>query len=124
MKTKQHNIKSPNRIDTYIGKRVELQRRGRGLGPTDICRTLNISNEEFFRLEKGQARFPVSAVFDLKRHHNFNTESFFNDDGEYYSDVILDGSEMSDVFHYFSNIEDPAVRAHLLNLMKDASSVF
>jgi len=124
MKNQLYNTKSPKRIDTYIGKQVELQRRSRGLESKEICQTLNISSGELLQLEKGQARFPVSAIFDLKRHHNFNTKSFFNDDGEYYSDVILDGSEMSDVFHYFSNIEDPKVRSHLINLMREASSVF
>ena len=120
----QNNKKNLKRIDSYIGKQIELQRRGKGLGSTDVCKALNISNEKLSRLERGRDRFPVSSIFDLKKHYNFNTDSFFSDDGEYYSDVILDGSEMSDVFHYFSNIEDPKVRAHLINLMKDASSVF
>ena len=119
-----NNKKNPKRIDSYIGKQVELQRRCNGVGSTDASRALNISNEKLCRLEKGHDRFPVSAIFDLKKHFNCNTDFFFNDDGEYYSDVILDGSEMSDVFHYFSNIENPKVRAHIMSLMKDASSVF
>ena len=124
MMTQLNNEKNTKRIDSYIGKQVELQRRGKKLGSIDVSGALNISNEKLCRLERGRDRFPVSSIFDLKRRYNFNTDFFFSDDGEYYSDIILDGSEMSDVFHYFSNIADPKIREHLLRLMKDASSVF
>jgi len=51
-------------------------------------------------------------------------EDFFSHEGEYFSNVILPNTEMADVFLYFSNIEDPQVRVHILSQMKMASTVF
>ena len=53
-----HNIKNNTKhIDSYIGKRVELQRYSNGLGSTDYRRALNISNEKLCRLEKAIKAF-------------------------------------------------------------------
>lgn len=88
------------------------------------CRAMDISQHQLHRRESGSERFPVSDVFSLKKELGMNIDRLFSHDGDYYSDIVLDNTEMADVFHYFSNIEDSQTRLKLLEMMKKASSVF
>lgn len=120
----QKNYKPAKTVDRYMGKQFQLQRQQRDISIVEACELIDISQHQLRLRERGRERIPASDIFQFKKTHDFNIDAFFTHDGEYYSDVILDQFEMADVFHYFSNIEDPKMRGKILDLMKEASSVF
>lgn len=121
----QDQIKSKaSQIDRYVGHQVRMQRHLKLISDEQACSVLGLPTHKLAQYEEGRSRFAVSDIFSLKKEVGVELEPFFSYEGEYYSDVILDHTEMADVFHYFSNIEDPKTRLRLLALMKAASSVF
>lgn len=111
-------------IDRYIGKQMRLFRMKRDLSTQALAMSLNISVENYELAESGLRRLAASDLFIMKRLFDLPLSYFFTHDGQYFSDIVIDGSEVADVVHYFSNIEDMKVRASLLKRMKLASSVF
>ncbi len=111
-------------IDRYVGKELRLQRYNVGACATEFAACLDLTLEEYERIESGLVRLPVSDLFTLKRIFDVSLLHFFSREGEYFSDIIFTGSDMADIFHYFSNIENPNVKDHLLEQIKLASSVF
>lgn len=116
--------KTNSDIDRYVGKELRLQRKNVSLCATEFAACLDLTLEEYLRIENGLLRLSVSDLFTLKRIFDVSLLHFFSREGEYFSDIILGGSEMADVFHYFSNIENEKVKNYLLKQMKLASNVF
>lgn len=116
--------KTNSDIDRYIGKELRLQRKNVGSSATEFAACLDLTLEEYQQIEFGLLRLSVSDLFTLKRIFDVSLLHFFSREGEYFSDIILTGSDMADVFHYFSNIENPKVKSYLLKQIKLASSVF
>lgn len=111
-------------IDRYIGKQLRSIRHKKYQTENTFANCLDVSLAEYQRIEAGLLRLSASDLFVLTRHLDVPLSYFFSHDGEYFSDIILQGSEMADVFHYFSNIDDAKVRGHLLKQIKLASTVF
>lgn len=111
-------------IDRYIGKQMRLFRMKRELSTQALANSLNISVEDYELVESGLRRLAVSDLFIMKRLFDLPLSYFFTHDGQYFSDIVIDGSQVADVVHYFSNIEDMKVRTSLLKRIKLASSVF
>ena len=125
IKSASHLRKETNTvIDRYIGKRLRSIRHKRSQSELTFANCLNVSPTDYQRIEAGSLRLTASDLFLLTRHLDVPLSYFFSDDGEYFGDIILEGSEMADVFHYFSNIDDEQVRSYLLKQIKFASSVF
>ena len=111
-------------IDRYIGKQLQLHRVEKGLSAQSLAKSLSISIENYELTESGLHRLAASDLFIMKRLFDLPLSHFFTHDGQYFSDIVIDGSEVADVVHYFSNVEDTKVRASLLKRIKLASSVF
>lgn len=124
MQSSKKRIKPPQRVDLYIGKQVSAQRIARDLSVSEAANIISLPTEKLLLKEGGRDRFSVSDIFSLKKELDFDLAPFFTDDGQYFSDVVVERTEMADVVHYFSNIEQPEKRAELLQLIKNASSVF
>lgn len=111
-------------IDRYIGKQLRSLRIRRDMSEHEFAVSLDVSLEDYQRMEDGKLRLSASDLFVLKRAFDVPLSYFFSDNAEHFSDIILEGSQMADVFHYFSNIEDSNTRSHLLKQIKLASNVF
>ena len=113
-------------FNKYIGQRFKDLRRERGLSATQVAEALGVPLDMYRQSEMGLRRIPVSEIFASKKHFNMSIEEFFTHDGHYISDLANDMvcSDISDVIHYFSNIEDTCQRRSLLSQIKNASSVF
>jgi len=111
-------------IDRYIGKQLQLHREAREVSAQALANSLSISVENYELAESGLHRLAASDLSIMKRLFDFPLSHFFTHDGQYFSDIVIDGSEVADFVHYFSNIEDTKVRASLLKRIKLASSVF
>jgi len=123
--TKHGNLRRPgNEIDRYIGNQVRNWRRKLNLSDNHIAHSLGMPPDQLREVESGRVRLSASDLFILARSFQLPLSYFFSDHGEYFSDIILDDTEMADVFHYFSNIENRGTRHHLLKQIKLASSVF
>jgi len=109
-------------IDRYIGTQVRNWRYKLNLSENHIAHSLGMASDQLREAENGRVRFSASDLFILARSFQLPLSYFFS--GEYFSDIILDDTEMADVFHYFSNIENRGTRHHLLKQIKLASSVF
>ena len=88
--------------------------------------TLGIPLDVYQLCEIGLKRFPVSEIFAARKLLNISIEEFFTSDGLYISDLDndLNCSDISDLIHYFSNIDDIQKRRAFMDQIKDASSVF
>lgn len=115
---------STSDIDRYIGHQLSVQRRKRNLEKRRIAKCLDLTVSEYEQAECGTRSLSASDLFRLKKVFGVPLPYFFSHDGEFFSDVILDETEMADVFHYFSNIENEKVREHLLKQIRIASGVF
>ena len=111
-------------VDKYVGRIIRRHRLAQNIPSAQLAAKLKMSEPTYFQAETGEIRFAVSDLFALKRGFGLPLEDFFSHEGEYFSNVILPNTEMADVFLYFSNIEDPQVRVHILSQMKMASTVF
>lgn len=111
-------------VDKYTGRLIRRHRLAHNIPSAHLAEKLKMSELAYLEAEAGKIRFVVSDLFTLKREFNLPLEEFFSHDGEYFSDLIFANTEMADVFLYFSNIEDPQVREHILKQMKMASTVF
>lgn len=111
-------------INRYIGKQIRCQRLKRGLTHRQLASCLGLDVLDIAQVEDGKMRLSASDLFLLKRKFDIPLSYFFSHEGDYFSDIILDETEIADVFHYFSNIEDAQTREHLLKQIRLASSVF
>jgi len=111
-------------VDKHAGRLIRCHRLALNIPPAQFAKKLKMSELAYLRAEAGDIRFVASDIFTLKREFNLPLEGFFSHEGECFSDIIIANTEMADVFLYFSNIEDPQVRSHILKQMKMASTVF
>lgn len=113
-------------FNKYIGQRLKTLREERGISAMQAADTLGISLDVYQLCEIGLKRFPVSEIFAARKLLNISIEDFFTSDGLYISDLDndLNCSDISDLIHYFSNIDNIQKRREFMNQIKDASSVF
>jgi transcriptional regulator with XRE-family HTH domain len=113
-------------FNIYIGNRFRALRLKRGTTANAMAKALGISVEQYQLSELGLRRFPVSEIFDAKKQLHMPIEDFFTHDGLYIPELNHDiiHSDITDLIHYYSNIEDNGKRCSIMQLIKDASSVF
>ena len=111
-------------INQYIGKQIRCQRLKRGLTHRQLATCLGLDVLDIAQIEDGKMRLCASDLFLLKRKFDIPLSYFFSHEREYFSDIVLNETEMADIFHCFSNIEDTQTRNHLLKQIKLSSSVF
>ena len=113
-------------LNTYIGQRLRALREERGIPTERAAKALGISLDVYQQSEVGLRRIPVSEIFTARKLLNISIEDFFTHDGLYISDLDhdIDCKDVSDLIHYFSNIQDTQRRRSFIDQIKDASSVF
>jgi len=91
-----------------------------------MAKALGTSLELYQQCEMGLRRLPVSEIFAARKHLDIPIQEFFTPDGLYISDLDkeISCSDISDLIHYFSNIEDMGTRRTFIDQIKNASSVF
>jgi len=109
-------------IDQYIGKQVSIHRRKKRIAVEDIASTLGMSLIHYSRAEDGVERFAASDLFTMAREFGLPLSLFFSSEADFFSDVILDDTEMAKVFHHYSSIKCSVVREHLLKQIVLASN--
>jgi len=113
-------------FNTYIGRRLRTLREERGISAEQAAKALGVSLDIYQQREIGLRRIPVSEIFAVRKLLNISIEDFFTHEGLYISDLDHDVAceDVSDLIHYFSNIQDTQKRRSFINQIKDASSVF
>jgi len=113
-------------FNTYIGRRLRTLREENCISAARAAKALGVSLDIYQQSELGLRRIPVSEIFAARKFLNISIEDFFTHDGLYIPDLDNDiaWSDISDLIHYFSNIEDTQRRRSLIDQIKDASSVF
>ena len=110
----------------YIGQRLKVLREEGWLSAEQVASTLGVSLEIYLESEMGLRRIPVSEIFAVRKLLNISIEDFFTFDGQYIPDLDYDiaCSDVPDLIHYFSNVQDPDKRRFFIDEIRDASSVF
>lgn len=113
-------------FNKFIGQRLRTLRQKKGVSDIEAAKGLGVSLELYRQSEMGLRRIPVSEIFAVKKHLKVSIDEFFTYDGYYISDLDKDiaFSDVADLIHYYSNIDDPSKRRSFMDQVKDASSVF
>ena len=72
-----------------IGSRIRVLRKGNGGRLKQLASDLGISYSQISRIENGKSDIKASMIPVLAEKYGVLAESFFNDDGKAYPDMIL-----------------------------------
>lgn len=70
-----------NPIDAHIGARIAMRRAALGLTREAIAQTLDVTVRQVCAFEKGEARAPSAALFELAALFDVSMAYFFEVDG-------------------------------------------
>jgi transcriptional regulator with XRE-family HTH domain len=109
----------PRPIDVHIGSRIRLRRTLLGMSQERLGEALGLTFQQVQKYESGVNRVSASRLFDLSRVLNVPIGFFFDD----VPDVVLSRRETLELVGAYYRIIDPAVREHVLDLIKSLGSV-
>jgi transcriptional regulator with XRE-family HTH domain len=104
----------PRPIDAHVGSRIRLRRTLLGLSQERLGEALGLTFQQVQKYETGVNRVSASRLFDLSRVLDVPIGFFFDD----VPDVLLSRRETLELVGAYYRIIDPAVRKHLLDLIK------
>lgn len=117
-------------IDRYIGHKIKWLRRDKHLTAKDIAAGIGMKIALYKQSEEGQRRLRSCELVEISNVLNVPISSFFpqGEDIEYTASSRIDPAavqpseaELQDLFHFFTGIDDPIVRTHILQLIRSAS---
>lgn len=120
------NVKSPDPIDSHVGKRVRLRRTMLGMSQTTLATGLGITFQQVQKYEKGSNRIGASRLQNIAEILNVPVSFFFEEvptgDGSTLQESeimsFLNTPEGLQLNRTFARIKDSAMRKKLVGLIR------
>lgn len=128
--------KNPDPVDVHVGSRVRLRRMLLGMSQERLGENLGLTFQQIQKYEKGINRIGASRLYQVARALGVPVSFFFDELHADASGSTTSSSESSDLTSVrelletsdglslaksFAQIEDPAVRRRLVDLVKTLS---
>jgi transcriptional regulator with XRE-family HTH domain len=125
----------PNPIDAHVGQQIRSRRGMLGMSQEQLATALGVSFQQVQKYERGLNRIGASRLHDLARVLDVPIGYFFEDapagragsrggvgglreSQQHLDDDIMRRRETIDLVRAFTRITDPAVRLHVLDLVR------
>ena len=120
-------------IDRLIGHQIRWLRRDRKLAATELAAGIGMKITLYQQSEEGTRRLRSPELVEIAKFLNVSIEALFpktEDVSDPYDKrsrridpaaVQPSAVEVHDLLHYFSGIDDPCMRQHMLDLLRRAS---
>lgn len=126
--------KRPEAADIHIGRRVQERRRQMGISQERLGERLGITFQQVQKYEKGANRIGAGRLYTISEILEIPVGHFFDGLGAARSGGLRDGDgqmpfgadrsqEAERLTRDFARIEDPDVRARILDLVKVLAAV-
>jgi len=118
--------KEPNPIDIYVGNKIRLTRKNRGLKQTTLAEAINVSFQQLQKYENGTNRISASRLHALSNFFNVEPAYFFEgmeqqDEPVLSFDELLKTPESMELIKYFKAAANDNVRQKIFNIIKIAA---
>ena len=108
-------------IDCWIGKRLQLLRTDHGYPVGFIADLIDLSENDYGKIEAGDARISMTNLNTLSRFYNVKITDFFDEAKAFLQNLNLKQNESGPtpeeglkLLHYFFSIRSPEQRQALL----------
>lgn len=107
-----------------LGRNIRLTRHAAGKSQIEAADHIDVTFQQFQKYEKGSNRIPVDRLVSLANFLDVPLSQFVRDSGEPANSSVqtlieqYSGKEFQMLLKYFSEINDPRVRAAVLNFVK------
>lgn len=125
--------KNPNPVDIHVGNRIRMRRMLIGMSQEKLGDALGLTFQQVQKYEKGANRVSASRLHQMSKTLGVPIQFFFDDmaisnesagngleEGETGGNMmdLLNSAEGFQLGRNFSQIEDPAVRRRIVDLVK------
>ena len=123
--------RAPNPIDLHVGRRIRARRKEVRVSQERLAEQLGLTFQQVQKYEKGANRVSASKLYEIARALHASIEYFFRgladpmtQDGAPQGPAVpsvqdfITTPEGQELASEFPKIQDPAVRRHVLELVK------
>ena len=116
--------------NTQLGAEIRRLRKSRGLSQGALAEAVGIAQRQLQKYEVGTIRVPATTLFLLSVALKFPITAFFDPQGEFVDrppprseplDTVSLANDTRRLVKVFSRIRDPALRAHVIAIIKRLS---
>ena len=132
-------VRKPNTIDVHVGSRVRLKRMMSGMSQEKLGETLGITFQQVQKYERGANRVGAGRLYEMAKALEVPVDFFFEDLPEgpsattspaaaveeahsHYEGDLMSQLETLALVRSYYDIEDPAVRRRMMELIKAISA--
>ena len=126
------SAKTPSHVDHQVGRRIRQARRDAKLTQEQLGNMIGLTFQQVQKYEKGANRIGASRLYAIARILNTPVAFFFEgldeDDGgsgdtsELSLTAMIDTPEAIELNRSFAQIDDPATRRRLADLVKSVAA--